>query len=249
MASRVLHARIDDETLLSCLELYETLTGNKTGPVSSRVISSIASLMKSLRDSGSLPQHELYQISDILTSYLSEAEVRRINVPSFEVPVPRTIYQPPATMYPEALEEEFQAFQRNQEQQSESQTSLVELLQGARDPRAALREAIEAGVRKVTQPSIELDPDIWAPDPATLPDPGVFKLDLDNQEMLTVEELAVILSQNSADLSELAAAVVGKNDAMITAHRIVLKLIDEEHWKAKATKDLINKLYSQIKEA
>ena len=64
--------------------------------------------------------------------------------------------------------------------------------------RERLRSRISSSLNDITQPSVELDPDIWGPDPSALPDPGGFSLDLAKVDTISIEDAEFRLGERRA---------------------------------------------------
>lgn len=187
--SKVIHARIDLESLVSVCDFYSQQGGPETDPLSTRVALTLATLMTHLRESGQLPSHPPSSLEIKLHEYLSKPALNRsVNLSGLR----------PGLVEPSELEGAQQKGSRQEEKihrHVENYSGGAEGLKATLtqapidDPRQALRDLIDSSLTAVTQPTPELDPDIWAPDPSDLPDPGNFQLDIDKQPKLAVTDL------------------------------------------------------------
>jgi len=224
--TRVVHSRIDEETLLCVVDFFESRGGDTSTPLSTRVSVVLATLMRHLQEQGDIPTYD--SPADIAAELHT-----RLQKPSLSGEInlsgPKKLYQPVA---------EGPADTPNSER-SES-PSLAEQIGDSPDPRSRLRDLIDEGVARVTQPEAELDPDIWAPDPTELPDPGEFTLDVESQQLLPEAELP--------DDHRLVVKAHSENDqALLLALRIVLQLVEQDLWHEPETEKVVRQVLPHTK--
>ncbi len=183
--TRVIHSRIDEETLLSAVEFYDTRGGSAQDPLSSKVATVLATLMLALREQGDIPTHDPSEVGALLDGYLQKSsQLRPVSISG-----PRELHRPRQDNVDFGGVSESSAAEY-----SSGPTDFEEGLSSAlgevsENPREALRALIASSVEAVTQPRAELDPDVWMPDPSELPDPGEFTFDVEKQPKTRTSDL------------------------------------------------------------
>ena len=180
--TRVIHTRIDEETLLSVVEFYNDRGGKSDDPLSTKVSVVLATMMYSLRERGDIETYDPSEVGALLDDHLQKSsQLRPVSISG-----PRELYRP---MPPAEGATPVRAAEYEEEPIIPSQGLTSALGEATEDPREALRALIASSVEAVTQPRAELDPDVWAPDPEELPDPGEFVFDVEKQPKTRTSDL------------------------------------------------------------
>lgn len=219
MKTRVIHSRIDIETLVSVIDFYRSRKGVEIDPLSTKVSLTLNSIMFHLRESGQIPTHTPDEVEDIFSKYLAKPA---LGGPLDLGGLGSELQASPRELQPAPLMDEVEPTLEPREPESSGLTLAIQGAQtGTEDPRDTLKALIDESLTQVTQPSPELDPDIWAPDPNDLPDPGDFELNIEAQEKLAVNELP---PTHSRVLEALARAEGLERSIMLMSARIILNL-------------------------
>lgn len=187
MRTRVIHTRIDEETLVSCVEFYNSRGGNEQDPLSTKVSVVLATFMNSLREGGELQSHNPEDVGRILDELLQKPA----QLGSVCISGPRELHRPSTSPEPSFTGSQGERFQEYKDVEEAGLSSALEQTSPAENPRETLRELIDGAVDAVTQPRPELDPDVWAPDPNDLPDPGEFFFDVEKQPRTPPDDLPI----------------------------------------------------------
>ena len=184
MASRVVHLRLDDSTILGCMDYFASCTrvDSSLVPIATQVSWCIQSCIVNLRGLEDIPTYSKEEIESEFRKRLQKpAYSRSLNVGRLiELNQPSE-----ATHAPEPSSPASEPWPEEQPTQPTQPATPVPA-ERASDMRQRLRALIDEGVQAVTTPKPELDPAVWMPDPKDMPDPGEFWLDMAKQPRLTV---------------------------------------------------------------
>ena len=273
--NNVIHLRLDDETLLSVLEMYSMLRRKASThqmPVATRVSHIIEEMMMDLRASGQIPQYRESDILRELAQYMPMARLPvNVRVPGFkknlnfnsaaQITSSELTSQEPDPIedgedgMPERDEDDYE-IERSIDDASSSypdeqeRSELLETLSSAEDPRAILRSLIEQGIESVTEPHIELDPNVFLPDPDDLPEPEAFVLNIQEQPKIPVAELARYAATipDVASAAEFLSHVKDRVTASeVIAAQITAAVMPKDNWFGKDFTLVYSKTLVEVK--
>ena len=242
MASRVVHLRLDDSTLIGCIDYFEShcTVEPRLVPESTKVSWTIAAVIAALRSNNVLPSYTKEELKDEFSErFQKPAHSRPLNVSrliELNLPSEATDAPEPSSPASEPWPEE----QPTQPTQPTQPATPVPA-ERASDMRQRLRALIDEGVQAVTTPKPELDPAVWMPDPKDMPDPGEFWLDMAKQPRLTV-------LPSGDEFVELALIMDDPFESRVEQMCISIAYyaLPARSWSSEAARQLIDKLRPHV---
>ena len=223
--SKVVHLRLRNETILCLLDYFEKynegVTADTLGARLSRSINAIGL--------GFIQQ-------GLTTDYGDAANVlhelgRRLDEIAPKVATPPQFQPTPVV------------------KSDEDEPTLDLTVSEGESPRDKLRELIAEGVANVTEPSIELDPDVWAPDGEDLPDPSEFKIDVDKVKRLDVSDVLTHFPElfDPSDTG-VGSKIKTGSEAKVLALQIAMAYLQPKFWKQPQCERLVGSILSDCED-
>lgn len=232
MGSKVIHTRLDNETLLSCIQYYRKFSPVRNShetAVSTAIATVLRSFMRCMREDDIIPTYD----KDKVKKKLAEVLNRGKHMPSNIVRPPK--FKP--IIKEEDAADELTVAKPVNPAGNEPAPLPLELLQDmadSDDPRETLLNTIENSINEITQPKVEIDQSVFMPDPDDIPSPDEFIVDIETVRKYTVQEILDISPHNKL----IRRAIIEENPAKLYGVLIGLKHIEPPKWSGDTAAEM-----------